>query len=210
MATSSQTKASFWFFLLLTLLAMYLLLVKESALRTALAQERVDTYDLVGELSARTAEVRAHNLFTEWFVNSGATSASFNLLIPKKVGGSELDQRADPVFVWIEGRVRSIWLVIYQLMMRISNAALWWPFIILTTIPFVVDAMVKRRIKANTFDHTSPHVQSLAVKALVFALFGYPVLLLVPVAIPAEALPMLIFVVAGALSFAISHFVKRA
>lgn len=210
MATSSQSKSSFWFFLLLTLLAAYLLLVKADTLERAMAAERADTYELVGELNARTAEVRAHNLFTEWFVNSGATEASFNLLIPKKIGASDLDQKADPVFVWIEGRVRATWLVIYQLMMRVSNAVLWWPFIVLTTVPFVVDAMVKRRIKANTFDHASPHVQSLAVRSLFVALFGYPLLLLAPIALPAEALPVLIFLVAGALSFAISHFVKRA
>jgi len=210
MAASSGSKAGFWFFLILSLLVAYLMLVKEPWLVKSMEEERQSNYSLLGYDNAKLAEVRAHNLFTQWFVNSGITTGSFDLLVPKQAAADQLEHKADPAFEWIEGRVRSIWLVVYQVMTRISTALIWWPFAVLTLIPFVIDAFVRRAIKAHTFDHASPHLQSIGMRAFIVALFGYPLLLFAPFAIPAALLPLLLFAVSGALWFAISHFVKRA
>lgn len=210
MATTQQ-QTQFWLFLVLGLLVAYVMLVKVPWLEANIQKERESTYTLLGQADAHKAEARADSLYTQWFIDTGAVAKSFELLIPKKVGSPapEMEQQADPVFRWIESRIRAGWLLLYQLMVRASNTLVWWPFAVLVLPPFIIDAFVKRRIKVNTFDYTSPHLQSLGMRTFLLVLLGYPFLLLAPFVIPAALLPLLIVVVAAATWFSVSHFVKR-
>lgn len=215
MARTKSSSIGFWLFVAFSLITAFLLIVKETWLEEGLARERQGIHTLLGPAAADAAEARAYTRFRSWFVDTGAMASSFNVLVPaaqrpQEGKIAEIEQSLDPLFVWLEGRLRAFWLVVFQVMYRVSISLTWWPFTVLTFVPFSIDAISRRLIKANTFDHASPTLQALGARAVALALISYPLLLLAPFALPAQAMPLLIFVCAAATWFAISHFVKRA
>lgn len=215
MATSTrESRFFFWTFVAFCLFVAYLLVVKEPWLVQSMEKERRGNYALLGAANAKAAEVRAHNAYTSMFINTGLIAKAYDLFVPtsgpQDAVAAELEVKAEPVMSWLETRVRSFFLVMYQILVRGSTALVWWPFLVLTVIPFVVDAMVRRKVKSTSFQYTSPHLHAFGARGFVLLLLGYPVMLLLPVAIPAPLLPAMIFLIAGAIWFAISHFTKRA
>lgn len=213
MAKVSARGLQFWNFTVFVLIVGFLLVVKDTWLEQGLEQERQGIYELLGPAKAEATEVRVHNRYTRWFVETGIIEKSFMLVSPPQQEGTqieEIDQKINPVFIWMEGRLRAFWLVVFQVMYRLAVTLMWWPFFVLTAVPFIVDALVRRKIKANTFDHTSPTLQALGVRAVALLVIAYPFMLLAPFALPPQLMPIMIFLSAAAVWFSVSHFVKRA
>ena len=213
MAKVSARGLQFWIFTVFVLIVGFLLVVKDTWLEQGLEQERQGIYELLGPAKAETTEVRVHNRYTRWFVETGIIEKSFMLVSPPQQEGTqieEIDQKLNPVFIWMEGRLRAFWLVVFQVMYRLAVTLMWWPFFVLTAVPFIVDALVRWKIKANTFDHTSPTLQALGVRAVALLVIAYPFMLLAPFALPPQLMPIMIFLSAAAVWFSVSHFVKRA
>jgi len=116
----------------------------------------------------------------------------------------------EPVFVWMEGRLRAFWLVIFQVIYRVCITLMWWPLMVLSLLPFLVDALVRRKIKLDSFDHASPTLQALGSRSLMLMPIVYLCLLLAPFALPAAMIPLLVVFASAAVWFSLSHFVKRA
>ena len=213
MARASASGMQFWIFATIAVIVGFLLVVKDSWLEQGLEQERQGIYELLGPAKAEAVEIRVHNRYSRWFVETGILEKSFLIASPPEQQGTEIeeiDQQLNPIFTWMEGRLRAFWLVVFQIMYRLAVTLMWWPFLVLTTVPFVVDAFSRRMIKANTFDHASPTLQALGVRAVALVIIAYPFMLLAPFALPPQLMPFMIFLSAGAVWFSISHFVKRA
>lgn len=213
MAKASASGLQFWIFVIIVLILGFLLVVKDTWLEEGLEQERQGIYELLGPAKAEATEIRVHNRYSRWFVETSLIEKSFMLVSPPQQEGTqieEIDQQLNPVFTWLQGRLRAFWLVVFQIMYRLAVTLMWWPFFVLTAVPFVVDAFSRRKIKANTFDHASPTLQALGVRAVALLIIAYPFLLLAPFALPPQLMPFMIFLSAGAIWFSISHFVKRA
>lgn len=205
-----QQKLSFWFFLILIVCITYLSLVKEQWIADSLAKERISSYAMLGESSARFAEVRAYNAFTKIFTNTGIVDTTYEIVTFRSTDESTaIDKAGGTVLAWFEGRVRTVWLLAFQFMTRISTALMWWPFAILCLTPFLVDALVRRSVNANSFGHTSPHLQAIASRLILVAAVCFPMLLFAPFALPAAFMPGLILILSACMWSSIAHFAKR-
>lgn len=201
-----------FFIVLLLHVIAYAVLVQESWLQSTLQREQNAHYVFLGEEHANYAEVRATNTFNRWFVNSGIMSHSFQTLVPtaeQRANSRGIENLGSQVFPWVEKRIRAWWTLVYQVILRFSNAMLWWPFAILAGIPFLVDAMVSRRIKSTTFGLTSPHLQGIASRAIPIILLAYFLLMFAPVFVHPGWIPAIIFVTSAAMWVGVSQFVKR-
>jgi len=192
--------------------AAYVIFVNQSWLQTTITKEREAHYEVLGEKRAEFAEIRATNLFNVWFVNSGVMARSFEIFIPKadpSAPPESSNSTSAMVFRWMEERIRALWTLVYQVMLRFSNASLWWPFLVLAISPFVVDALAARRIKAHTFGITSPHLQGVATRLIPLLILGYFLLMFAPIVIHPLWVPVLIVVTSAATWLGVTQFVKR-
>lgn len=201
-----------FFIVLLLHVIAYAVLVQESWLQSTLTREQASHYAFLGEDQARYAETRASNTFNRWFVNSGVMSHSFQALVPtpeQRANSKGIENLGSQIFPWMEKRIRAWWTLVYQVLLRFSNAMLWWPFFVLAAVPFFIDALVVRRVKATTFGLTSPHLQGIAARSIPIILLGYFLVMFAPVFIHPAWVPAVIFVTSAALWMGVSQFVKR-
>lgn len=204
-----------WFFyVLLFFLAVIgiALFVKEQWLVSNIQEERDANYAFLGDEKARFAEERAKILFDRWVIQTGAMKTSFDTFIPSQaqtVKSTGIETLGQQVFPWAEQRLRAWWTLVYHAIVRASTAMLWWPLLIITAIPFLVDAFVVRAAKATSFGLTSPHFQGIAMRAIPIVVIVYFLLLFAPFVVHPALVPAGIFSVAGMVWVAISQFVKR-
>lgn len=208
-------RIGFWFVLVVALLFGYFVSVKQEWITGSIAQERASSYALLGKDTARMVEVRALNMFTTLFTNTGAVDVSKRLLT---TGDAPSDSTsADPfvdssnqVLDWMAERVKTVWLVAYQFLFRISVAMVWWPLSLLCVVPFLADAVARRAVMASSFDHNSPHLFSMALRGMLAAVVLVPILLLLPYSMPPYGIPLLILVASIAFWIVVVNFTKRA
>lgn len=205
-----------WFLFMLLVFAhllLYTLIVPEGWLQRVLTSERNATYQFLGEANGRYAEARAADLFTTAFVDTGIQSQSFRTFVPtpeQRANDGAMAEASSPgLFTWVEGRLRAFWTMVYGVTQRVSSGLLWWPFILITLVPFLVDAFVSRKIKKTSFALTSPHMQGLATRAIPLIVIGYFLLLFVPITVSPVIVPLLMVATSALMWVVVAHFVKR-
>lgn len=205
-----------WFIFMLLVfvhLLLYTLIIPEGWLQRVLTSERTATYQFLGPDNARYAEDRAKDMFTWAFVETGIQSQSFRTFVPTPDqlarDGAMAEASSPGVFSWVEGRLRAFWTMVYGVTQRVSSGLLWWPFILITLVPFLVDAFVSRKIKKTSFALTSPHMQGLATRAIPLILIGYFLLLFVPLTVSPVVVPSIMVATSGLMWVVVAHFVKR-
>jgi len=202
----------FWIVTGMTAITLFLLVVQETWLEDGLSHERQGMVEWLGPDKADAAHARAFDVYQRWCVDSGFVENSFAMFLPTPSRQQEMfaGGQVDAVFTWMEGRLRAFWLVVFQMIYRICLTLMWWPLMVLSLVPFLVDALVRRKIKADNFDHASPTLQALGSRSLLLMPVIYLCLLLAPFALPASLVPLLVVAASAAIWFALSHFVKRA
>lgn len=193
-------------------LLLYTVLVQESWLEKTMDAERHSNYAYLGDERASMAETRAANAFNAAFVNTGVMANSFRIFIPddaQRANSKGLEHMGSGMFAWMETRIRATWTLVYQVFLRFSTAILWWPFLLLAVVPFLVDALMQRKVKATTFGLTSPSVQGLAARSIPLIVLSYALLMFSPVVIHPGWIPALIFVTSALMWLSVSQFVKR-
>lgn len=205
-----------WFIFLLLVfihLLLYTLIIPEAWLQRVLTAERNSTHQFLGSQNARYAEDRATDMFTRAFVDTGLQEQSFRTFVPtdqqRANDGVMADVTSPGIFPWVEGRIRAFWTMLYGVTQRVSSGLLWWPFILVTLVPFLVDAFVARKIKKTSFALTSPHMQGLATRAIPLLMIGYFLLLFVPLTVSPVVVPLFMVCTAALLWVVVAHFVKR-
>lgn len=194
---------------------LYLLLIPEPWVRGLLHRESSATEQLVGMANSTFASQRATDYFSKFFVETGIQAESFHVFVPKEPAAEDspalaLERDAEATVIpWFESRLRTVWVTIYLLMMRLSVALLWLPLVLLTFTPFLVDAFVARRIKRTSFEISSPHMQGIAARAIPISIVGYLLALMVPLYISPLWVPMLLIMTSALSWVVVAHFVKR-
>lgn len=209
-----KDKGWFIFFMLVFIhLLLYTLIIPEAWLQRVLTVERNSTHQFLGPQNARYAEDRATDMFTRAFIDTGVQAQSFRTFVPsaqQRANDGVMSDVASPgIFPWVEGRIRAFWTMLYGVTQRVSSGLLWWPFVLITLVPFLVDAFVARKIKQTSFALTSPHMQGLATRAIPLLLIGYFLLLFVPLTVSPVIVPTLMVGTSALLWVVVAHFVKR-
>lgn len=81
---------------------------------------------------------------------------------------------------WLSDRMRVLWTIAFFTLVRISYALVWWPFLVLSMLPALVDAIATRKVSATTFALTSPQLQGFVMRALPLMLVGYFLWIVLP------------------------------
>lgn len=199
-------------FVALLHLIAYVVFIKPTWIQEIATREQAAMASLVGDKSAHATQQRATNTFTEWFVNSGVRDTSYRMFLPS----AEHRAKDDPLkffgsglWPWVEARLDAFWWLVYQVCLRVSSFITWSPLILLSLAPFLIDAMVVRRIKQQGFAMTSPHLQAFAVVCLLgMVLLGF-LLTFAPIYMPPALVPLSMLLASAACWMAVGQFVKR-
>lgn len=202
--------------------------LQESYVQNQFEYERAAQHALLGDAAAYAAEARAQRLFARLVVNTGTMRDSFRDLVPAAAapapataahgGGGALaaGKAATPQPAvapaapgWLVQRMRVVWTILFVTMVRLSYALLWWPLLVLTLVPALVDAIAARKVKATTFALTSPQFQGFVMRALPLSLAGYFLWIVLPFAEPALTVPVGIALTVAMVWVGVSQFAKR-
>lgn len=209
-------KEKFILFLICATLAVGLIcaaFIAESTVSKTIDAERKANYAFLGAAAA-DSEARAERWYRVLFVDTRITQFSFDLAASKRgdsgTQNRSVDTMANKGVSWWRERMRVLWSIAFQFLVRLSNILVWLPLAVLVFVPFVVDALVSRRIKATNFAITSPHLQIFGVRAMTWLLLGFALLQLMPFMLHPVWTPAAIAVFSGSLWVGISQFAKRA
>ncbi len=192
------------------------LLIDEKTVQALVKQERADNYAFLGQ-SAQIAEDRAMQWYTAVFIKTGVTQFTFDVVEPGRhkpatdgQPGSKADQASSRLTAWWQQRMRVLWSIAFQFLVRLSNLMIWIPLLMLIMLPSVVDAFVVRKIKGTNFSLASPHMQLLGTKAMVALVVVYLLLQMAPVVLHPAWAPIAMALFAMATWIGITFFAKRA
>lgn len=209
-------KEKFLIFLISVVLIVGLvagLLIEERTVQNVVASERQSNYAFLGQ-SAAIAEARAERWYQTLFVKTGVTQFTFDLTAgAREDSGTDIkavDEFAGKGVEWWNARMRVMWSIAFQFMVRISNLIIWLPLAALVVAPFLVDAMVVRKVKQTNFSIASPHMQIFGVKAMFWIVLGFLLLQLMPFTVHPAWAPLGIAAFSFSTWMGISHFAKRA
>jgi hypothetical protein len=211
----SEKKSMGWRMLIvfsLVFVVVYAIVVQEAWLQATISRERQTNIAVLGEDRAIGAERNATGIYNALFVRTGMVKKSFDLFVPsdaQRAASQGLETLGEKVFLFVDTRLRAMWTMIYQVIVRLCVAATWWPFVVLALIPCMVDALVSRQIKASSFALTSPHFQGIAVRAVPVLAILLALAMISPLLLHPIWTPVVVSIVAGLAWVAISQFVKR-
>lgn len=185
--------------------------VGEEWLTQSVQRERAANAAFFTPEVAEQAEERAQEWFKSAFVDTGVSALIFGAMIPTQADADAvgLDRKFGSLFDWWEGRLRTWWTILYQSFMRISVAALWFPYALFVAVPFMVDGWVRRRIKQTDFSMASPLKHRMSLYMIELLLVGYLVLLFLPIPLQPVFFPILVLASCAALGKVIAEFQKR-
>ncbi len=222
--SGSRSELRYWRWGLIALvvwIAGYLLVAQPLNLRHRIQSEHDSNVSFLGAQATGVAEARATHWFQWLAIDDGALAFTFHILgsqdaeksvsnIAPSAMSKGVNRVLEPIQGWIDARLKVGWAMFYQCLIRMSVAMLWWPFFLVVLLPFMIDAIVVRRITANNFGLTSPHGYVLGRRVV----FGLPLLfvlmMLVPLALPAAVIPVICIAFAWACWAAVVNFAKRA
>ncbi|KLB23337.1 hypothetical protein SM77512_22065 [Xanthomonas hortorum pv. gardneri] len=111
---------------------------------------------------------------------------------------------------YVESRVRTMWLLVYQLLVRLSVTVMWWPYGVLIFIPVIIDALTQRRIASTNFSTPSPTMHIMAKSMVWVFLIGAVAIIFAPLPLNPALTPLLIMLGASAFWLSITMFAKSA
>lgn len=203
-------------FILVVMVIMYAAVMDRGWLMGQITHERDGNRKVLGAAASMYAENRADGWFRRLFVDTGVVAGSYKALSSRDHDTQDNgaiakgNDMAGKVLGWIQERVQVIWIMLYQMFTRISVALMWWPYALLLFIPFIVDALVVRKIKASNFGLTSPHVYSMGARLARLLPWIFLVLLLAPFSLTGIYIPIMLAALAVAAWVSMVQFAKRA
>ena len=188
-------------------------IVKEQTVVSIVRSERQANYTFLGQ-SAAESEARAERWYKALFVRTHITQFTFDLTAggtgSSGTDNAKVDEIADKGVAWWNARMRVMWSIVFQFMVRLSNLVIWGPLAFLVLAPFIVDAVVVRKVKSTNFALTSPHLQLFGVRAVFWIVLGFLVLQTMPFMVHPIFAPIAIAALSFSTWVGICHFAKRA
>ncbi|QRD62742.1 DUF4400 domain-containing protein (plasmid) [Xanthomonas citri pv. citri] len=193
-------------------LALIALFASEAYVSRMLERERQMMYSVMGQGPAGNAEGRASGWYRATVLDTGLAAASLRFVAPDPGGDTESSVAralAGPLH-YVESRVRTMWLLLYQLLVRLSVTLMWWPYVVVIFVPVLIDAMTQRRIASTNFSTPSPTMHMFAKGLLWLFLIGSVCVLFAPLPLPPLLTPTLAMLGAAAMWISMTQFAKSA
>ncbi len=189
----------------------YFVLAREPWVVEQMQQEQANARALIGAQRANVAIARATRWYQGAFIDSGVQAESFHLLVPTQAEreATGRPEAGAPMWKFVEDRIRVLWTVVYQALLRVSLAMTWLPLILLLGVGFVTDGIVTRKIKQSTFDYASPAWHRYSLLALDAGLVLFVLALFAPFAISPVIAPAFFIVAMAATGMLLANVQKR-
>jgi hypothetical protein len=193
MATTSTSSLSFARILALIVLwlmqaALVLLLINADWLQGQAHKERAAMAEHLGKEQYEHLRAHADELFTRWFVASGAIDSSYRSLLPDKQRHATDLNLAPWFFHWLERRIDAFWWLLDQALYRIQLLRAWGTYLALVALVACVDGLMQRQIKRS--QHQAPSSDRYVLgRRLLFILIFLPLLYL---SMPLSVAPLLV------------------
>lgn len=193
-------------------LSLIALFASETYVTGMFERERQMIYSVMGTGPAGHAEARATRWYREAFLDSGIVESSLRIVA---AGAESAGNEGAPSVVakplrYIESRLRTMWLLLYQLQLRVSVTIMWWPYVVLIFLPTLIDALTQRRIASTNFSTPSPTMHMMAKSLLWLFLIGSIAVLFAPIPMPPILTPIMAFFGACAMWISMTMFAKSA
>ncbi|WP_440986296.1 DUF4400 domain-containing protein (plasmid) [Xanthomonas sontii] len=193
-------------------LAVIALFASEAYVARMLERERQMIYSLMGKNAAGNAEARASAWYRSAVLDTGVAATMLRFVSPDP-GGDTKSGAARALggpLRYLEGRVRTMWLLLYQLLVRLSVTLMWWPYVVVIFLPTLVDALTQRRIASTNFSTPSPTMHMFAKGLLWLFLISSVCVLFAPIPLPPILTPALALLGAAAMWISMTQFAKSA
>ncbi|NJA06457.1 DUF4400 domain-containing protein [Methylococcaceae bacterium WWC4] len=155
----------------------------------------------------------AQRWFDRLFVTTGIRDTVFRYFIPtereRQMSKGFEDVGRNDLFPFIESRLNVLWDTIFQMIKRLSTACIWLPYLAAAMLPFVVDGLVRRKISQTNFDYPSPMAHRYSLYAILAAFYLLFMSLTLPFAIPPQAVPIGVLIMAYAVNVLLANTQKR-
>jgi len=168
--------------------------------------------ETMGEETMLQVKERARHWYKTAFIETGVYSGTFELVMPsnrERAASGGMTIGRDEVFPIVERQLKSMWLGILQITVRIVHLLVWMPFILMLAWPFIVDGVYQRKIAFMSFQHASAVRNRWSLRGAYLVLFVCCLVLLSPFAIPALFFPAMGLVTAMSIGVAIGNMQKR-
>lgn len=209
-----EEAAKLWKYIIvasLTFIAAIALFSSERYVSATLEKERQMNYSVMGQGPAGHAEARASAWYRSTFLDTGIVHSSLKAVTPTLSSEpTGLSKALAGPLRYIEGRMRTMWLLVYQLQLRVSILIMWWPYLFLIFVPVFIDALVQRRISATNFSTPSPTMHMIAKGLMWIFLIGSVGAVFAPFPLPPILTPIMAIMGASALWISMTMFAKSA
>lgn len=173
----THTKVLFWVFLWVLQILLIGVVVPGDWLEKQVEEERRMTFTWLGRETVEDMIEKTDENFESWFEQTGVVSASFALIPTReqRENSTGMQNMGSELWPYIEGRIRIMWVTVYQALQRLSMIAMWLPYLLPALLPAVVHGLCAREIKKVSYGYASPvvyhsagHVIALLVVAPLF------------------------------------------
>ncbi|MCD2450436.1 DUF4400 domain-containing protein [Methylicorpusculum oleiharenae] len=169
--------------------------------------------DYFGTQKAREIQATSQYWFDRLFVQTGIRPSVYHYFIPteheRQLSKGFEDVGRYDLFPFIQSRLDVLWDTVYQMIKRFITACIWCPFLLVALLPFVIDGLIRRKISQTNFDYPSPMAHRYSLYALLAACYLLFISLTLPFAIPPQALPIGVLIVAYAVHVLLANTQKR-
>lgn len=159
MPNSVVTMAKVYLWTLLVFVLFCTIFVDASTMNKVVDEERAMVYQTFGMSGAVEVIDRAHGIYNDLFVGSGALKSTYEAYIP-----TEESKRKDPstanigkgLFEYFQQRLNGLWTLVYAMTQRIVVALLWVPLFLPFIGACIYDGWSLRKVKMLSFEQLSP------------------------------------------------------
>lgn len=192
---------------------MILLVIPTNWMEEVIRKEQLMGRTFLGEEAQLQLTSQAESMFKSVMVDTGFYRAIHEFFIPteeQRLASRGLENLGrDDVFPYAEARVQAFALIIFQVMIRVSEILLWLPYLVILAIPAVYDGYNQWHINRSSYNYSSPLMHRYGVRGMGLVLLGSLMISIVPLPIPPIVVPVAGFCMIAFLGITIKYLQKR-
>lgn len=156
----THTKVFFWVLLWVLQIMLIGVVVPSDWLENQVEDERRMTFQWLGRDTVETMIEKADSSFESWFEQTGIVSASFAIIPTReqRENSTGMEDMGAGLWPYIEGRIRIMWITVYQGLQRLAMITMWLPYLLPAILPAIVHGLCVRAIKQVSYGYASPVV----------------------------------------------------
>lgn len=190
----------FWLFITLLQYVIMIAYSSPEHIYSVIEKERTMLESVMGVDGKENIVTRSEAYMKDYFVDSGAVSGSYDLIVPKDVLGDD-----SSIVSGFKEKLEVFWASLYQTIQRLIIIFFWFKYLLILFIPALITGLVIRKIKIAEYGYTSPVRYHASLHTMIAMLLVPNIYLSLPIAI--HPWVVIIWIIAAAYVF--SSFVSN-